>query len=124
MEGANPRAVVGELDCRAAAGSSRRRAGCGTRRPLIEGTVQRFARRPVAHVHLAGMAPAPRRVTPEGIVAGHSSFSPDGLHLSFTVEVDGRCQIYRIGADGSNLLNLSDNDASEFAAHWGPVLRA
>ena len=63
-----------------------------------------------------------RRVTPAGLVAWQASFSPDASHLIFTARVEKRRQLHRIAVDGSNLVNLSNNDADDFAAHWGPEL--
>ncbi|MBT6627841.1 MAG: hypothetical protein HOB49_12560, partial [Gemmatimonadetes bacterium] len=63
-----------------------------------------------------------RRVSPLGLVATQGSFSPDASQLVFAGQVDGKPQLHRIDVDGSNLINLSDNDFEEFAAHWGPEL--
>ena len=65
---------------------------------------------------------AARQVTPPGLRAWQSSFSPDGSQLVFTAQVGERRQLHRIDADGSNLVNISANDAEDFAAHWGPEL--
>ena len=68
-------------------------------------------------------ATEPRRVTPAGLLAWQASFSPDASQLVFNTQVGERRQLHRIDVGGSNLVNLSNCDADELAAHWGPELR-
>lgn len=45
--------------------------------------------------------------TNESVFEYHGHFSPDGKFITFTSErVDGNADLYRVNADGSNLVNI------------------
>ena len=48
------------------------------------------------------------------------SWSPDGQHIAFGFERDGRAEIYVIGSDGSNPRNLKDHPAWAALPSWSP----
>jgi Tol biopolymer transport system component len=48
-----------------------------------------------------------------------STWSPDGTQLAFEGYVVG--EVYAIRADGSGLVDLTNNDADDFFPSWGPV---
>ena len=48
-----------------------------------------------------------------------STWSPDGTQLAFEGNVVG--EVYAIRADGSGLVDLTNNDADDFFPSWGPV---
>ena len=52
--------------------------------------------------------------------AGYSSpsWSPDGQHIAFGFERDGRAKIYVIGSDGSNPRRLTDHPAWAALPSW------
>jgi TolB protein len=53
--------------------------------------------------------------------AAHSpAWSPDGQQLLFTSLRDGNAEIYRINRDGTGLVNLTNNEADDFAPAWHP----
>ena len=47
-----------------------------------------------------------------------STWSPDGTQLAFEGNVVG--EVYSISADGSGLVDLTNNDADDFFPAWGP----
>jgi Tol biopolymer transport system component len=47
-------------------------------------------------------------------------FSPDGRHIVFTSNRDGNREIYRMDADGGNLVNLTNNDADDWSPRYYP----
>jgi Tol biopolymer transport system component len=53
------------------------------------------------------------------------SWSPDSQALVFTIEANKGALIYRVNADGTNLVNLSERIGSQpgraFGAQWSPV---
>jgi Tol biopolymer transport system component len=72
--------------------------------------------------------PARRIVTALG--AGHPSWSPDGLRLAFDAlctnctTAGGRTlnrDIYAVGADGSGLVQLTDDPADDSSPAWRPI---
>ena len=48
------------------------------------------------------------------------TLSPDGTRIAFTCTVNGKGQIYVIGADGSGVLNASRNDFCDNSPAWSP----
>lgn len=48
------------------------------------------------------------------------AWSPDGRQLLFTSMRDGNSEVYRINRDGTGLVNLTNNEASDFAPAWHP----
>ena len=48
------------------------------------------------------------------------SWSPDGQHIAFGFERDGRAEVYVIGSDGSNPRRLTDHPAWAALPTWSP----
>jgi Tol biopolymer transport system component len=49
-----------------------------------------------------------------------SSWSPDGSRIAFTSNRDGNSEIYLMNPDGSNMVRLTDNPASDKEPAWSP----
>lgn len=45
---------------------------------------------------------------------------PDSEPIAFISNRDGNTEIYTIESDGSSLLNLTNNEATDYAAQWSP----
>lgn len=52
--------------------------------------------------------------------AATPSVAPDGRSLLLAVLVSGRSDIFRVGADGSGLTNLTNHPASDHYPEWSP----
>lgn len=65
----------------------------------------------------------PSRVTPEGVIAGHFAWSPDGTRLAFRCEIkDGAKGICLIDRDGSGFsLLISEAESSYQSLFAGPL---
>ena len=48
------------------------------------------------------------------------AWSPDGRQLTFTSDRDGNLEIYRMRADGSGVVNLSNHPAAEGSSQYSP----
>jgi Tol biopolymer transport system component len=48
------------------------------------------------------------------------SWSPDGARLAFVSDRDGRSDIWVIDRDGSNAINLTQDDAKDHSPSWSP----
>jgi WD40 repeat protein len=57
--------------------------------------------------------------TLKGEGAFHPEWSPDGRRLAFTVQTDGRSDIYTIDADGTEFTRLTDDGGSHLPS-WSP----
>ena len=49
-----------------------------------------------------------------------ASWSPDGQQIAFTSPVDGDHEIYVVDVTGENIIQLTDNDASDAYPSWSP----
>jgi Tol biopolymer transport system component len=49
-----------------------------------------------------------------------TSWSPDGSRLAFSSDQDGNSEIYLMNPDGSNVVRLTDNPASDTQPAWSP----
>ena len=61
-----------------------------------------------------------RRLTDYSASYSSPSWSPDGQHIAFGFERDGRAKIYVIGSDGSNFRRLTDHPAWAALPTWSP----
>ena len=61
-----------------------------------------------------------RRLTDYSASYSAPSWSPDGRHIAFGFERDGRAKIYVIGSDGSNPRRLTDDSANYRSPSWSP----
>lgn len=48
------------------------------------------------------------------------NYSPDGSHIAFQTNRDGNTEIYRMNADGSDPVRLTNNPASDTSPHYSP----
>jgi TolB protein len=48
------------------------------------------------------------------------AWAPGGRHLVFTSNRDGRRNIYRIAADGSDPVRLTNNGRDNYLPDWSP----
>jgi TolB protein len=48
-------------------------------------------------------------------------WSPDGSALAYHRVVESRIQLFRMQADGSGAVNLTDQPVSEGQPAWGPI---
>jgi dipeptidyl aminopeptidase/acylaminoacyl peptidase len=48
----------------------------------------------------------------------HPAWSPDGTRIAFESDRDGNDEIYVMNADGTNVIRLTDNSASDTAPTW------
>ena len=64
------------------------------------------------------VAVAIRRLTDHSAWDGDPSWSPDGRHIAFASDRDGREEIYVMGSDGSNQRNLTTDGGS--LPSWSP----
>jgi TolB protein len=48
-------------------------------------------------------------------------WSPDGAALAYHRVIEGRIQVFRMQADGSDPVNLTNQPVSEAQPAWGPV---
>ena len=48
------------------------------------------------------------------------AWSPDGQKIAFLSYVNGNYEIYVMNADGSNVLRLTENNASDDSPAWSP----
>lgn len=51
---------------------------------------------------------------------GYASFSPDGEHIVFVSDRSGNSDLYLMDADGSNVVQLTDNPAEDGFPSWFP----
>lgn len=63
----------------------------------------------------SGCMPQGRRV-----VITEPVFNPEGTKIAFVSNHDGDAEIYVVDADGSNLKQLTDNDAVDVSPTWSP----
>ena len=68
----------------------------------------------------AWVAGAIRRLTDYSASYRAPTWSPDGQHIAFGSERDGRAEIYVIGSDGSNRRRLTDHPAWAALPTWSP----
>jgi Tol biopolymer transport system component len=47
-------------------------------------------------------------------------WSPDGTKIAFVSDRDGNSEIYVMDADGRHLINVTQNDANDYAPLWSP----
>jgi len=64
----------------------------------------------------------PTRLTPPGVNSGRATIAPDGSLIAFVTDKDESDEIYTMRPDGSGLKRLTDNDASDFAPAWQPIV--
>src|SRR5260221_12978640 len=50
-------------------------------------------------------------------------WSPDGAHIAYVATINGRAQLYVMDSDGSNALNLSNNNTNSDQPAWSPDLK-
>jgi TolB protein len=63
----------------------------------------------------------PRRLTNSPGQDFAVSWSPDGSKIAFTSDRDGDSEVYIMNsADGSDVVNLTDNPAYENSGYWRP----
>ena len=63
-----------------------------------------------------------KQLTPNGAATdSEPSFSPDGEDLALQTNRDGNFEIYRMGDDGSQPVNLSNSPAADFTPDWQPT---
>jgi hypothetical protein len=48
-------------------------------------------------------------------------WSPDGTQIAFSSNRDGDYEIWRMNADGSNPMKVTDNSVDDFAPNWQPI---
>jgi len=58
-----------------------------------------------------------RRITTRGF---SPAWSPDSQQLAFVTDQDGNIEIYKVFIDGTGLVNLTRNPASDFRPVWSP----
>jgi Tol biopolymer transport system component len=64
--------------------------------------------------------------TPEGLIVGSSirlggvALSPDGTRIAFTAVADGNTDIYVANLDGTGLMRLTDDPATDQFPQWSP----
>ena len=51
----------------------------------------------------------------------YPAWSPDGTQITFMSTRDGNTEIYRMDADGKNVVNLTNNPAGDVFPDWQPV---
>ena len=62
-----------------------------------------------------------RRLTSSpGVQDEAPNWSPDGRRITFTSDRDGDLEVYTMRPNGSNVRQLTFNDASEFHPDWSP----
>ena len=54
---------------------------------------------------------------------GAGEVSPDGLRIAFYSERDGDGDIYVMNRDGSDLKNLTNDEATQYELSWSPDSR-
>lgn len=47
-------------------------------------------------------------------------WSPDGMQISFTRDIDGNSDIYVMNADGTNLRNITQHESHDYDSAWSP----
>jgi TolB protein len=62
----------------------------------------------------------PRPVVSLGDLASGAVYSPDGRRIAFTASVDGNSDVYVAGADGSGILRLTADPATDTSPTWSP----
>jgi tol-pal system beta propeller repeat protein TolB len=60
------------------------------------------------------------QLTSTGASESAPSWSPDGSALVFTDGVDGRSQVFRMNADGTGRINISQSDRRDYNPVWSP----
>ena len=66
------------------------------------------------------VAGAIRRLTDHSVDYRSPFWSPDGQHIAFVSNRDGRAEIYVMGSDGSNPRRLTDHPAEDRSPSWSP----
>ena len=62
------------------------------------------------------------RLTDNGIVRDSSpAFSPSGKKITFETNRDGNFEIYKMRADGTKPVNLTNDPAGDFTPDWQPL---
>lgn len=62
------------------------------------------------------------RITDNGVpTVGGSVFSPCGKKIAFHTNRDGSFEIYKMYADGTRLVNLTNDPAGDFIPDWQPL---
>lgn len=73
---------------------------------------------------LSASSAVPARLTTGAISTISSTFtfawSPDGTHIAFDSDREGKAGIYVMNADGSNLTRVSSSTGDEFFPSWSP----
>lgn len=95
--------------------------------PAISPDGTRIAYSRDSHVHVInadGSGDKALTTGTEGVSNGHTvpSWSPDGSKLVFLSDRDGNLEIYTMNADGSNQMNISRNDSTDYMStfSWSP----
>jgi Tol biopolymer transport system component len=67
-----------------------------------------------------GLTPARQITNMPGDVIGHHSLSPDGTHVTFVSTASGQSDIWIQHVDGSDLRQLTDDEAADSWPIWSP----
>jgi dipeptidyl aminopeptidase/acylaminoacyl peptidase len=75
--------------------------------------------------HLSGeihlmTAGGDNRLTNNAFSEGYPQLSPDGTMIAFYSDRDGNAEIYVMGVDGSNPVNVTNHAASDYGVTWSP----